>query len=285
MADYDPFADPSKPAEKPEDKSGDVKPTEPTPDHTVAIEAANKRAADAEAKLVENSARYEQNLEEINKTLSGRYEQKVAQQEPAPQEPVIDDATFDKAPSKTAEMISKKVVAEELAEVGKYYGGIIGNLAEQTFETQLDSLRNERFFPYLEKDIRKFFEDNPQGKLTARSARTIYDQYVGQDIENLLQSEAEAKEKNSQAQDDLVHQRVVRPDVRDQSLSRTPAPRGPVVPQNTGAQLTENERHIFEIYRRYKVFDDEEDWRNWSNTLGVNPRHDIPGDYAEGGKR
>ena len=288
--DYNPFEDPSKTPDgdtgKP--KEPDKAPDAVSPEQQVAVDAANKRASDAEARALESLGRYEQMLEEVTATLSGRYEQKVAAQEPV-SEPVVTDADYDKRPAEVVETISRKAAKEEsqamAVELGQHYGKVIGNLTEQAFEGQMEGLRAERFHKYLEPDIRKFFEDNPQGKASPQAARTIYAQYVGQRIEELLEKESADGVRDAETQDSLTRQRIVRPDVRDEPGPRSPAPRGPRVTQAERPGLEGGEKDLCAIYTRYGIFEGEEDWANWKDTLAGNPRTDIPQDYTQAGRQ
>jgi len=288
MGDYDPFADPTKSkndAGGEGNKGGDDKPKTPDPtpgDQQAAIDEANRRAAAAEAERDKDRRDYEQKLEQVTETLAGRYEQK--QQKQDPEKPALTDADLDKAPLETTRYVAREEVAEGLREVSQHFGAVVGNLTEQAFEGQMEGLRSERFFKYIEKDVREFFEKNPSGKVAPKAARTIYNQFVGDRISELLEKEQKDQDQIQTERDDLTRRRIVRPDVRDEGAPRSPAPTAPRVPAGDEPRLDEGERKVFEIYKRYGVFEDEKDWDSWKGALGIAPREDIPRDYAEAGR-
>lgn len=290
IGDYDPFADPTKPKDDPSgDKGGDDKPKPPdTPitDQQATIDAANKRAADAEARLEERTKSYEQKVEQFTTVLSGRYDQKSQQQEPEPKPKAV-DADYDKRPAETVDAVSRAAAKEEVAEVvtqiGQHYGTIIGNLTEQAFEGQMEGLRAERFYEYLKDDVRAFFDQNPENKVSPRAARTIYNQFVGDRINDLLQKEE--ADRGQKAQDEPAAPRIVRPDVRSEPALRSPAPRGSIPSPADKAVLDDAEQKICDIYTRYGVFEGEEDWSDWKAVLEGRPRKDIPQDYTVAGRQ
>lgn len=284
IGDYNPFEDPTKPKGDPEGAKDAKPPETPAVDHQAAIDAANKRAADAEARAEAGQKDYEKKLEEVTSVLAGRYDQKTQQQDVEPKVELT-DADADKAPIATQRMVAKEEVAEALEQVGQHYGAIIGNLTEQAFGSQMEGLRAERFYDYLKDDIVDFFEKNPQGKVSPKAARTIYQQFVGQRLDELLQKEQASKEREGQAQDDLVHQRVVRPDVRTETVPRSPAARAPQAVNPKEPELKEREKEIYDIFHQYGAFEDEKDWNEWKGVLEGRSREEIPQDYTMAGRQ
>jgi hypothetical protein len=294
MPDYDPFEDPLKTPEPDtgKDKPADPEPAAPaiSPEQQAAIDAANRRADAAEARMSESQKSYEQKLEGLTASLSERYREKVDQQDPTPTLPDLKDADFDKAPAElvqkvaldTSEMVAKKEVQGAMQELNQRYSVVMGNLAEQAFESQMEGLRSERFYEELKDDVRAFFDDNPGGKVNPQAARMIYQQYVGQNLDKLLEKEAVRKEGDRHSEDDLIHQRIVRPDVRSEPGGRTPAPRGSVNTPRKEAELGEDEQKICDIFTHYGVFDGADDWNQWKEVLGGSRRKDVPLDYARG---
>jgi hypothetical protein len=288
MQDFDPFADPMKGKEDEKSKE-DQKPKEPSPDEIAEKYKAEAEAAKAEADRVKAEAAaaratYEQNLSQFTEALAGRYEQKTQRQEPEP-EPELTDSSFDKSPKTATEMVAKKEVKKAMEEVGNYYGGIIGNLTETAFEGQMASLNNERFFKYVEPEVRKFFEANPQGKINPQAARTVYEKLVGQHIEELLEAEKKDQASIETERQKLVTGSTVRPNVREETVPRTPSTLSRLTPEEDKTpQMTPNEQKIYDIYSYYGVFDSEDDWHQWKEAITSTPRSEIPFDYARGGK-
>jgi hypothetical protein len=276
MADFDPFkiegAVPAKPAEG--EGGGESK--GPSLEDLLADE--KKKREEAEAKFDKQSAIYEARLEQFGSFLKDSYRDKQAQQSDPP-EPAADvtDADFDKSPSAATKSTVRNEMKEALGKVNEYYAGVIGNLADQNFDVQLDALRKERFWEYVGDDVEKFFADNPAAKLTPKAAQTIYKQYVGDAITGGDLLEREAEDRKQREQHDLVT--TPEPPTRRARVPADnptiPAPRVPATPTDT-PRLTPAEQEIFQIYRDAGYFESEADWRNWEAKLGIHSREPIP---------
>ena len=278
--DYDPFKDgiPKK-DEPPKDPSA-----EPGPDVDKLLEEERQLRQQAEQKWEQQQQFYEGRLQELGDFLKTKYQDKQNKQDaPADPEPEITDADFDKSPSKAAKLAAQREMKETLGKVNEYYSGVIGNLAEQAFESQLEALKTKRFYKYVEADVKRFFDENPQAKLSPRAAATIYAQFTGGDNIDMLITKEEEDQKR-QAQQDLTLGEPPRRPTRQPVMNdgpRPPAPRVPSSPAPAAPKLADDEREIFDIYRRYGVFEDENDWQNWKTTIGMAPRQEVPGNMRE----
>ena len=72
MVDYNPLGDPMSKPEDPSDKKEEDKPQEPV-DPQVSVDAANKRAADAEAALEARTKSYEQKVDQFARAVNIRF--------------------------------------------------------------------------------------------------------------------------------------------------------------------------------------------------------------------
>lgn len=272
MADYDPFAGPEEPKKEEEEPK---EPEKPSLDELLAEE--RRKREEAERKWQEQSAMYEGRLQQLSEFLKTRYESKTEAQSSKPEddEPLVTDEDFDRSPSEAARLAAREEMQQALKKVNEFYSGVFGSLAEQTFEAQLSALEKERFYPYVKNDVIKFFQDNPQAKLTPKAAKMVYDQYVGGRIDELL----ELEQKEQKDRHELTTE-APRPSLP--SAPRTPPPRMPSTSKSSSTPTLEGrEAEIFQIYKRYGVFEDEEDWHRWKQAIGVVPRQELPQNLRE----
>lgn len=266
-----------------EDKTGlpkkeEVK-DEPTADQ-IALRESQERNAKLEADIQAKDEAHERRLDQFNDFLQGNMDKKIETQDAPPVE--VSDADFDKSPGEAWDKKFDSKMRPVLEEVGRHYNTIIGDLTDQVFEAQVEALSKERFYPFLKDKVQDFFNKNPEAKRSKKAAKTIYDQYVGSDIDGLLEKEEQLKQERQEITLDEPRRRVVSP--AEGGGGRPPAPRMPVQRQPEENALEESEHALFEIYQRYGAFENEEDWNNWKATVNRGGRQEIRSDLQDRGR-
>lgn len=290
--DYDPFGD-FAPPDKPDPEKGDGKTDQdpPGPDYQAMLEEERQKREAAEKKMSEQQDLYTKRLEEFGQHLTERGAAKFDHQTPPDPEPDVTDKDFDASPSTAAEKLYNKRMKEDLTKVNEYWSSMVGNIAEQTYDIQLETFRQKEEWGLVGPEVEKFFQKNPNAKLSPKALSTIYKQYLGDAMyDGRYEAWRAQKEKERTEQHDIVlddgrpspptrrHARV------PADVPRTPPPGMPPARPESDVKLSADEQDILNIYKRYGVFEDEKDFRNWEQTIHGKSRPEIDQDLQTVGK-
>ena len=115
---------------------------------------------------------------------------------------------------------------------------VIGNLAKNSFKAEMGALQNERYGEWIAPYVEDYFRKNPEDVFKDGSVRRIYNELVGQNIEELERLHREKAIPPNQQRERVVEMPL--------GYSSVPEPRS----RNDGNTLPEDEAFMLSEHNR-----------------------------------
>ena len=249
---------------------GKVKPAEPAnePSEADKLAAEQERGRLLEQQVVAQQAADTARKEAYDQELASRYQQ--AQQQVAPQR--SDAAEVYQAQKDlgiTDEDLAEKP-AESVRKIAQYQGQlesqrlreglapVVGNLVRQSSKLQLRELASDPYYEDVAPYVNQYFDQNPDEMLKEGRIQEVYYELAGR-----TRSELEKRRVDREAAKAPPDTPAI-PPVKAPPLPsiNTPPAGGTIAPleKKKGAQLTEEESYLMNIYNRLGADLDPDEW-------------------------
>jgi hypothetical protein len=112
--------------------------------------------------------------------------QRAHAEPPKPEVPTFTQEELLADPIGTLERVSDAKAKAAIQTNNEQLSGVIGGLVERSWQGELASISNKRYFSQVKGEIESMVEANPALKLQPNSAELAYNMIVGRDIEKLM---------------------------------------------------------------------------------------------------
>lgn len=228
-------------------------PTGPTPDELLAVEREARARMEQEGR--ERQAAYEARLEQLERQTRQPQPYMTAEQAQKELGLTADDIAKDPEAALTA--LEEHIRRKTTAEIEQKYGGIVAGLASQSFQNEMESLKGRKYWAEAEKEVTRYFQENPNEVYTPGRAKDVYSYLVGQNVEKYEAARAAQEEKDKSFSRDRMASSATRP-VYDEPIRRA----APSEPKGSEAEpeLSEAEELVRQKYNALGANISKREW-------------------------
>lgn len=253
-------------------------PKGPSVEEQLEAERADRQRQ--EALWAERQAAYEGRLEQIERSSQRVGYQPTMTPQQAQQDLGLSAEDIANDPDKALKMLEDRIRQSTKAELSREYAPVIQGLAQQAFHAEMEGLRSRKYWSQAQKDVERYFADNPHEALQPGRAKEVFNYLVGTNHEQYEKAAAAAAEKDKTFTRERMANEARSNATYDPPM-RAPAPRAERDEKDEEVSLSDEEELVRQQYNRLGANISKREWRAISDGK-IFPKTQNASDWQRG---